>query len=207
MVPQFDAHEPLPDPRGAWTIARMTARQRIPLRLCLVLLLAIASSAIAAPPEELKDAIAARLLLMDDVARYKWNHSLPVVDTQREAALLERTTADAVAIGMPKDYARRVVAAQIEASRTIQLQLVAGWQREKQPPFADVPDLAAVQRPAIDAATHRLLEQLHTAMCTLAEETAPAELQSVPPPLSQQREAWSIATAALWPVPTAVCRR
>ena len=183
----------------------MTAPQRIPLHLCLILLLAIASSAIAAPPAQLKDAIAARLLLMDDVARYKWNHALPVVDAQREAALLERATADAVAIGLPETYARRVIVAQIDASRAIQLDLVAAWQRDNQPPFTGIPDLATVQRPAIDAATHHLLEQLQAATCALSEEPARAELQSVPLPLSQQREAWSIATAALWPVPAA-CR-
>lgn len=172
-----------------------------------MLLFAIASSAIAAPSAELKDAIAERLLLMDDVARYKWNHALPVVDAQREAALLERTTAEAVAIGLPEAYARCVITAQIDASRTLQLDLVATWQRDKQPPFADVPDLAAVQRPAIDAATHRLLEQLHAAMCGLSDEPTRAELQKVPALLAQQRAAWAIATATLWPVPADACPR
>ena len=152
-----------------------------------MLLLASASCAIAAPAAELEDAIAARLLLMDDVARYKWNHALPVVDAPREAALLERATADAVAIGLPEAYARRIIAAQIDASRAIQLQLVAGWQRDKQPPFTDVPDLATVQRPVIDVATHRLLEHLHTTMCTLAEESTRADLQHPPTSLAQQR--------------------
>jgi chorismate mutase-like protein len=160
----------------------------------------------ATPATELEDAIAARLLLMDDVARYKWNHVLPVVDAQREAALLERATADAVAIGLPEAYARHVLAAQIDASRAIQLQLVAGWQRDKQPPFADVADLATVQRPAIDAATHHLLEQLHSAMCTLTDDATHADLETPPPSLTQQHAAWSIATAALWPVPDNACR-
>jgi chorismate mutase len=184
----------------------MTPLRRIPLRLFSVLLLASTSCAIAAPAADLKDTIAARLLLMDDVARYKWSHTLPVVDAQREAALLERATADAVAIGLPEAYARRVIAAQIDASRAIQLQLVADWQRDKQPPFADVPDLATVQRPAIDTATHHLLEHLHTAMCTLNDDATRTDLQTPPPSLAQQRAAWSIATTALWPVPDDACR-
>jgi len=146
-----------------------------------------------------------RLLLMDDVARYKWNHALPVVDPEREDALLERATGDAVAIGLSEAYARRVIAAQIDASRAIQLELVSGWQRDKQPPFADVPDLATVQRPAIDAATHRLLERLHATMCTLSDESTRADLQNPPASLARQHAAWSIAIAALWPVPGDAC--
>jgi len=183
----------------------MTALRRSPLRLCAVLVLATASCAIAAPAAELEDAIAARLLLMDDVARYKWNHALPVVDPEREDALLERATGDAVAIGLSEAYARRVIAAQIDASRAIQLELVSGWQRDKQPPFANVPDLATVQRPAIDAATHRLLERLHATMCTLSDESTRADLQNPPASLARQHAAWSIAIAALWPVPGDAC--
>ena len=169
-----------------------------------MLLLATASCAVAAP-NELKDAIAARLLLMDDVARYKWNHSLPVVDAEREAALLERATAGAVALGLPESYARRVLAAQIDASRAIQTQLVSGWQRDAQPPFANVPDLTTVQRPAIDSATRRLLDQLHATMCALSNESTRAELQNAPESLATRPAAWSIAVSALWPVPVEAC--
>src|SRR5262245_35067461 len=100
----------------------------------------IAADAIpAASPARLADPIAARLLLADDVARYKWNHDQPVADPQREAVVLERTTAAAVALGIPHDYAQRVVAAQIAASRARQQMLIDAWRREQHAAFADVP--------------------------------------------------------------------
>src|SRR4029077_4859677 len=114
---------------------------------------------------DLKDAIAARLLLMNDVARYKWNAELPVLDTAREAALLERTTDSAAAIGVPRDYARRVVAAQIAASREVQQTAIDRWRAERHGTFSDVPDLVTVQRPAIERATAALLTHLLDAMC------------------------------------------
>ena len=161
--------------------------------------------ATASPLTDLKGAIAARLLLMDDVARYKWNHGQPIVDPEREAALLERISGEAVALGVPQDYARRVVAAEIEASRTLQLELIAVWQRQQHSPFADVPDLTTIQRPTIDAATRQLLEELSASLCALNSDAARAVLETAPPSLAQSPAIWSLATAALWPVPPGVC--
>lgn len=178
----------------------------MPLRAAAMLALTVGAwCATAGPLTELKSAIATRLLLMDDVARYKWNHELPIVDHEREAALLERATADAVAVGLPEAYARRVVGAQIEASRALQLELVAAWQRDQHPPFTDVPDLTAVQRPVIDAATRKLLEHLHESLCALVADDARLDMEAAPASLAHHRSAWSIATAALWSVPDDAC--
>lgn len=166
----------------------------------------VACCADAEPLAELKSAITARLLLMEDVARYKWNHALPIADPEREAALLERTTAEAVALGLPETYARRVMTAQIEASRSLQLELVAVWRQRGQPAFEGVPDLTAVQRPAIDTATQQLLEQLHASLCALVPEEARAQLETVPASFDKHPAAWAIATAALRPTPDDVCR-
>jgi len=155
---------------------------------------------------DLKSAIAARLLLMDDVARYKWNNAQPIVDPEREAALLERISGEAVALGVPQDYAERVVAAEIAASRTLQLELIAVWQRQQHPPFADVPDLTTVQRPAIDTATRQLLEELRGSLCALDCDDARAVLETAPPSLAHSPAAWALATAALWPVPPDICQ-
>jgi chorismate mutase-like protein len=143
---------------------------------------------------------------MDDVARYKWNHELAIVDTEREAALRDRTTAEAVALGLPEAYARRVLAAQIDASRTLQMELVTTWRQRQQAAFVGVPDLTGVQRPAIDAATQRLLEQLRASLCALTHDEARAELSMPPQSLDRHRAAWTIATDALWPVPDDACR-
>jgi chorismate mutase len=148
----------------------------------------------------LKDAIAARLLLADDVARYKWNHAQPVADPTREAAVLDRTTAAAVALGVPHAYAQRVVAAQIAASRNRQEAWMNSWRRDPHAIFADVPDLAIVQRPALDRATTQLLVQLKAAMCDL-DEAARHALDVPPQSFVESAHEWSIATESLWPPP------
>ena len=152
----------------------------------------------------LKDAIAARLLLADDVARYKWNHALPVLDSEREAAVLERTTGAAVALGIPQDYARRVVAAQITASRDRQQASMDAWRRAQHAQFTDVPDLATVQRPALERATTDLLTRLHDSMCNL-DAAARTTLAAAPPTLADSPDAWSAAVDPLWPPPE-TCR-
>src|SRR5262249_33478559 len=140
----------------------------------------------------LREAIATRLLLADDVARYKWNHDLPVFDAQREAVVIEHTTAAAVALGIPHDYAERVVAAQIAASRDRQQASIDRWRGERHPAFADVPDLATAQRPALDRATTELLAQLSAAKCEL-DSAAHGALDAPPTSLADSVHAWSTA--------------
>jgi chorismate mutase-like protein len=161
---------------------------------------ASAGAAVRADPvAELADAIAARLALMDDVARYKWNHEQRVADPERESAVLDRVTTDAVALGVPQDYAHRVVGAQIDAARMRQVQLFAVWRTQPRTPFPNVPDLATVQRPAIDAATRSLITRLRASMCELDSTQAHAALER--PPQSMRADVWSLAVAALWPAP------
>jgi len=144
---------------------------------------------------------------MDDVARYKWNHDLPIADAERETALLDRATAEAVALGLPEAYARRVLAAQIDASRALQTELITAWRQQQQPAFEAVPDLFSAQRPAIDAATQRLIEQLNASLCALTRDEGRSEMETPPASFEGHRTAWAIATAALWPVPDDACRR
>jgi chorismate mutase-like protein len=189
------------------SLARATARA---VALALFFAAAASDDADSGPAPDrsivdLKDTIAGRLLLMDDVARYKWNAELPVLDPVREASLLERTTDSAVAIGIPRDYARRVVAAQIEASRDTQQTAIDRWRAERHGAFPDVPDLVTVQRPAIEQATAALLTNLRDAMCKLGGEARNA-LSTPPPTLAAAERAWSIAVDALWPPPD-TCQR
>ena len=98
-------------------------------------------------------------------------------------------------------YLRRV-----DASRTLQTELFTTWKQQHQPAFEAVPDLATVQRPAIDAATRRLLEELDASLCALAQDDARAGLATPPASVNLHRTAWTMATDALWPVPDHVCR-
>lgn len=196
----YHSHEVRQSPTGRTTGGLISLQIRVALLLTVVTCCAAAD-----PLAGLEDAIAARLLLMDDVARYKWNHELAIADAGREAALLDRATAEAVALGLPEAYARRVLTAQIDASRTLQMELITTWRERHQPVFVGVPDLAGVQRPAIDAATQQLLEQLRASLCALAHDEARAELTTPPRSLDQHRTVWTIATDALWPVPLDAC--
>jgi chorismate mutase-like protein len=175
-------------------------RNRAVLRSSVLALLAVllAGSVSAAPNDpvaELRDAIAARLLLMQDVARYKWNAKLPIEDAVREKTLIERTTAEAVAMDMCAAYARDVVAAQVAASRALQTEWIARWRAAGQGTFANVPDLATTQRSAIDAATNSLLKALVDARFELDSPGAIALLGTPPHSLAGEADVWAIATS------------
>jgi len=167
---------------------------------CLLAML----TAHADPLEDLRSAITERLLLMEGVARYKWNHGLPVTDPTREAALLTAKLPRATSLGLPAVYAQRVLEAQLSASRLLQISLTAQWAAQHRGAFADVPDLATAQRPLIDAATDHLIERLRDAVCALAEADARDRMSVAPEALGAYPDAWSTATDTLWPVPEAV---
>ena len=164
--------------------------------------LTIASGcAMASPLDDLAGAIATRLSLMDDVARYKWNHSLPIVDEQREAKLVERATAQAVTLGVPADYARRVVVAQIEASRARQAELTTQWRAQHHARLRRCSrsrDGAAPchrcghHEPAAPAARGDVRTRFGRRACGVRRSAGGAR---------GREECWSTATAALWPAP------
>jgi chorismate mutase-like protein len=191
------------DPVKRHTQMPQLSNQRGPLLhiplLIVALLSAGTASAAAQPLAVVRDAIAARLALMDDVARHKWNAGLPIAAPEREAALLEAVTTVAVAKGLPEDYARDVIAAQIDASRALQTALFERWQASGQGNFVAVPDLNTVQRPRIDAATRNLLDAVAAARCALAAVDAKTQLAAPPADFAAPREVWSMAVA---PLPT-----
>jgi chorismate mutase-like protein len=104
--------------------------------------------------------IAERLAVMPDVARYKWNTRTAIEDLARERQIIEGLKQDAEAFGIPASWAERFFRAQIEAAKMIQRQHFARWEKSGQGPFAEVPDLATVIRPRLDALTPRLLREL-----------------------------------------------
>jgi chorismate mutase-like protein len=104
--------------------------------------------------------VLARLELMHDVARWKWTARKPIDDPEREAALLARIVVQATNRGIDAEVARRFFEDQFAAAKIIQRADFDQWTQEKHGPFDNVPDLATVQRPRIDAATEELLEAL-----------------------------------------------
>lgn len=112
-----------------------------------------------------------RLLLMHDVARWKWNQKQAIADPKREQAFLESMQVKGQARGLHEEFIRSFFRAQIEAAKQVQEDDFQRWQAEGRGPFTDVPDLAARQRPRIDAASNELLAALEAAQ-PLLENTA-----------------------------------
>ena len=146
----------------------------------LVAVAAMASRGADDPLATLGATIAARLAVIEEVARYKWNMRLPAHDPAREAALLEKTLNDATALGLDPGYARAVVDAALDASRSLQIGAFERWRHESRPPFEHVRDLDRELRPELDALTHRLLVEVHDSRDLLGTCAARAALESPP---------------------------
>ena len=112
------------------------------------------------PAIRLSRLVDARLALMPDVARYKWNRKQAIEDPPREQALLDSIQAQAPRYGLDPARAVAFFAAQIEASKILQRELFFGWQANGQGEFAATKDLATDIRPALDALNPRLLAAL-----------------------------------------------
>jgi chorismate mutase-like protein len=113
-----------------------------------------------APAAELALLIDARLALVLEVARSKWNSGAAIEDAPREQALLASLRERGAELGLATAQVERFFGAQIEAAKLLQRELFARWRRERRAPFAGVQDLGGEIRPAIDAVTTRMLEAL-----------------------------------------------
>jgi chorismate mutase len=117
-----------------------------------------------------------RLLLMHDVARWKWNQKQAIADPKREQAFLENMQAKGQAQGLDEEFVRSFFRAQIEAAKQVQEDDFQRWQAEGRGSFADVPDLSTHQRPKIDAASNELLSALAAAQPFLRNAEARRQL-------------------------------
>ena len=70
--------------------------------------------------DETLSLVEARLLLMKDVARYKWHHDLPVEDLAREQVVLEQARSDALRHSLNVESYLAFMSAQINAAKAIQ---------------------------------------------------------------------------------------
>jgi chorismate mutase len=117
-------------------------------------------ASVAADIDRLLGLMRQRLLVMHEVARWKWHHRQPITDTTREAALLERTSLRAHELGLDAELAVHFMKAQIAAGRQVQQQDMEGWQTQPSPQDKAVPDLATELRPKIDQLNLGLLDAL-----------------------------------------------
>jgi chorismate mutase len=129
--------------------------------------------------EQLADLIQARLALMPDVARSKWQASLPVSVPQREAALLKELVEQATQNGVSAEFAQRFFEAQFSASRAIQQQLFDEWHAASpKPTFADAKDLNKDLRPEITRVSTAILPLLAKIESVLSERATTELIES-----------------------------
>jgi len=112
--------------------------------------------------ERVVDLIDRRLALMNEVAAWKWHAKRPIVDSERERAVLDASVADAQAIGLDGVAARRFFDAQIRMAREVQEQAFARWDamRVSPPPGRD---LVREIRPQLDEIGRELLVAVYRA--------------------------------------------
>ncbi len=176
------------------------------MKWCLVACLLLTPVSLRADGyDELHAALTQRLLLMEDVARFKWNVAAPISDPTRERALLDALTKSSADERLPAQYLSGALDAQMAAARAYQLQRFAAWLANDQRRFAGVPDLQTEQRPAIDRATARLLEAIRSERCIATDATREQLLLDGPPTISP--DVWALAVNGLFPMPRRDCAR
>lgn len=131
---------------------------------CVVL----ASCAVAQSPtpgefSRLVDLSSARLDISRQVALTKWDSGFPVADPPgdpRERQVIAAAAAEAEGRGISPELASAFFADQIEASKLIQIVLIAGWRRVGQAPAEQRSDLSGQLRPALDRLRPMFIEEL-----------------------------------------------
>jgi len=112
-----------------------------------------------------------RLALMPEVAAWKWRAHQPIADIEREQQVLERSVADAQAIGLDSEGARRFFAVQIRLARAVQTYSFENWRaRGASQLSTQIPtsrDLNTQLRPLLDALGRDLLVAVYLASTEL----------------------------------------
>ncbi|MBY0574742.1 MAG: gamma subclass chorismate mutase AroQ [Undibacterium sp.] len=110
--------------------------------------------------DELRELMAQRLTLMEDVARHKWNQQSEIEDVPREQKIILSLQKRASALGIPSAWAEHFFRAQIEAAKQVQRDYFLQWHNQQQAQFTQVPNLDTVIRPQLDQLTEKILHQL-----------------------------------------------
>ena len=165
---------------------------------------------------EMLQTIDARLALMDGVAAAKWHSDKPVLDTAREAEVLEQVTAQATRHGLAAEPARVLFALQMRLAREWQERQHVTWREQGGlPADTTVPDLAKQIRPQLDRITAKQLLLLtrdqadwsDTAILRAAYLTQQTALTSLAQLSEADREALWSALVALDDAPASALPR
>ena len=130
-------------------------------RLPVAFILLLVASQVAAAEDVNSDLFAAindRLSLMEEVALYKVNNTIPVEDLAREEVVLADTQTNAAREGLNPQSVRQFFAAQIAVAKAIQYRHLADWQSA--PALRQADDLQTVIRPALTELGNRIISLL-----------------------------------------------
>jgi chorismate mutase-like protein len=112
------------------------------------------------PETQLGMLIDARLALVMEVARSKWNSKSAIEDPPREQALLASLRQRAVPLGISEPLVEQFFGAQISAAKLLQEELFASWRAKNIGVLPGAQDLARDLRPQIDRVTTQMLVAL-----------------------------------------------
>lgn len=147
-------------------ISVLADRSRVAGVIAACVLLASCAASQPEPPGEfsrLVDLSAARLDISRQVALTKWDSGFPVADPPgdpREQQVIVAAAAEAARRGLSPELASAFFADQIEASKLIQIALIANWRRVGEAPSEPRADLSGQLRPALDRLRPLFIEEL-----------------------------------------------
>ncbi|KIC60309.1 hypothetical protein RM52_01480 [Microbacterium hominis] len=112
--------------------------------------------------------IVERLQLADTVAQAKWIKGTPVSDPARELVVIDAAVAQATRDGVDPALVRRVMSAQISASKVVQRGLLTYWNHNRSQAPTAAPDLTTV-RARLDEIDTALVDALGAVEATAAD--------------------------------------
>ncbi len=165
--------------------------------MIFLLLFAAANPAAASDVQLLRKLLVERLVLMEQVAAYKWNNDLPIDDPVREANVLDAAIARSRAAGLKPEAARHFILAQMEAAKMMQRHYFARWEEQAVGPIDDVPDLVGELRPRIGALSGELVTVVAKNQTQLETCPAIAVLRPIPLEFSAVPKVWVEAVSGI----------
>ena len=111
------------------------------------------------PDRTLAELVRARLVLMQEVAAYKWRRNLPIEDLAREEAVLVQARRDSLRRGLQVQPTLQFFQLQMDAAKEIQQYWFNRWREGVAPP-SNAPDLKTELRPALSDLGGQILAQL-----------------------------------------------
>jgi chorismate mutase len=130
------------------------------------------------PADVLLPLVVRRLAVAESVAAAKWSSGRPVEDRDREAVVLRDAAASARRARIDATFVRRVMAAQIEASKIVQEGLMARWRDEPATAPTSQPELRGV-RQTLEAIDEEFVTALVAARPPAAQRRVPEGCDSL----------------------------